>query len=117
MKKINKFQTIKMREMRKEGKTLKEVGDAFNVAKSTVLYHTSKKYREKSLKQMVNRFRCLPREKKREKQEKEKGYQKEYHRNRYKNDLEFRKNQIECSINYQKKKREDSMPLIPTHLN
>ena len=104
--KLSKEQIKEIIILNKEGKTQSELAEEFKVCQATILYWVNAKYaNEKKLKERIY-YKNLPQKKKKEMYEKRKEYNKNYHRERYKNDFEFRRKQIDRVMkNKQEKKR------------
>jgi hypothetical protein len=84
--KLTQEQIIEIKELSKE-KSANSIAKMFNVSVSTIQWHTNLKHR--------NYVNTYWKKRKIWDNDKRRLYQKEYHRNRYHNDEEFRKRQIE----------------------
>ncbi len=97
--KVTEKEKEKIREMRKEGKTLVEIGEKLKISPSTVAYHSSEEQRQVAIKRSTRNRKPLNKEQK----ENKKKYTRKYHARRYKNDEEFR-NRIIASVRRNQKK-------------
>jgi len=86
--KLSQDQIKRIKELREQGKILREISKELNVAQSTVAYWCGYKdyYRNKRR----ERYHSLTKEQKRELFEKQKVYQREYRKKRYHEDEDFR---------------------------
>jgi transposase len=92
---LNKQQIEEIRKISSEGKTNKEVANIFNVSEETIRYHLDEKLRKKKNELERKRYSKMSKKQKQINLEKHRGYLREYMRNRYHNDEEFRKKHIE----------------------
>jgi transposase len=104
MRKITEEQKIEIEKLRNEGKTIKQIAKQFNVAVLTIQYHLSKKLRDRLREYGRERYRQMSPEQKKVYFEKKREYLKNYQRNKYHNNEEYRKKRIEWSKQYQKEK-------------
>jgi predicted transcriptional regulator len=86
MNKLSLKQIEEIKKLHKEGVSSYKLAIQFGISQSAVCYHTS--------------------EKKKERTDKVKEYQREYHKKRYQTEEDFKKKQIECTIKSRKKKSE-----------
>lgn len=91
-------------EIKNSNKTIAELKRIYKVTQNTIKYHQSDEFKSYLRKYQRERYSKLSKEKRRELLEKNREYQKQYHKNRYANDPEFRKKQIENASQYQKRK-------------
>ncbi len=96
----------KMKELRKQGLTYKEIGNKIGVTMSTALYHLSPREREMHTKRTMKYYMKLTKEQKRERERKSYDYKKKYYLERYHEDEEFRKRQIALITKSFNKRRE-----------
>jgi len=94
MTKLTKEQIKEMIEMKDKFPVI-EIINKFNIQKGTFYHHTNPEYREKVRQYQKKRYNNLSIEEKKIRLNKSREFQKNYHKNRYKNDEEFRKKQIE----------------------
>lgn len=100
-KKVNETVLKKMKDLRSQNLSYDKISKEVNLHISTVMYHLNENYREK-LKE-INRKKGRGRKKTPE----EKAYNKEYQKERYTNDPQFRERQKKRSRDYQRKRREN----------
>jgi hypothetical protein len=98
--KITKQTINKIKELKKKGKTPKEISIKLKLAYSLVLYHYSDDYRKKS----IERNKKTQKENPRRNKENYKKYQRKYQNKRYKEDEEFREKIKKWNREYQKRK-------------
>ena len=101
--KITQEQIEKIKKLREEGKSQKEISEILNIPKSTVQYWFSEEIRKRKIKRGIEWYKNLSEEKKKELNERRKGYRRNYYKNKYHNDEEYRKKRIEWSKNWKKK--------------
>ena len=106
MKKLNKNQVERIKQLYKEGKTLTEIAKMFKVTKSAIHYHLNPEEKLKRSERRRNAYQRLTREEKKEIFEKQREYQREYHRRRYNKDRKFKKKQCAMSRLSNKKRYE-----------
>ncbi|MEM3091495.1 MAG: helix-turn-helix domain-containing protein [Candidatus Pacearchaeota archaeon] len=97
MAKLTKEQIEEIKRLKESGKSIKELAELFGVSEITIKWHVDEDFRRKWM-EYQNNYR------KREKlwlRESNRKYQREYHRNRYHSDKEFREKQIMYSKEYQ----------------
>ena len=94
--KLSKEQINQIKELR-NNTSIRKLSKMFNVCENTIRWHTEEKFRIQIRNYQKKRYQKMNQEGKKEYLNKRREYQKDYHRNRYKNDLEFRKRQIESS--------------------
>lgn len=96
-KKVTKEILGEMKKL-KETNSYKKIAETFGVHVSTVMYHLNEKTREriKERKRKNNKIKDI---------DKYRKYQREYQRDRYHNDEEFREKQKKKSFNYYKKNK------------
>ncbi len=95
MKRLTTEQINEIVKLRNEGKTLRKIADKFKVQTQTILYHTSEDFRIKLREYNRKRYNQMSPKEKREYLKNKREYQRIYHQERYANDLEFRKKQLE----------------------
>jgi len=102
---MNKQTINKIKELKKEGKTQKEIAEIIGVAQSTVQYWVNEESRIKKIEKSKEWWKKLPNDKKKELSKKRNQYRKDYYRNKYYSDEEYRKKRIGYSMkcNYKRK--------------
>ena len=93
-----------MKKLRYQGYSYNEIARRLNVGYGTVQYHLNEVQRAKTLERSKRYARKPPTE---EQRLRRRAYMRQYMRERYKADEEFRKRLIELSKQYQKKKNEN----------
>lgn len=101
--KITQEQIEKIKKLREEGKSQKEISEILNIPKSTVQYWSNEEIRERNIKRGIELYKNLSEEEKKERNKKQREYRRNYYRNRYHNDEEYRRRRIELSKNWKKK--------------
>ena len=96
----------KMKELREEGMIYKEIGKRFDTDASTVLYHLSTREKMMSIKRSNKSANKMTKKQKQEKSKQAYPYIKEYNKERYNNDEEFRKRFVGYVCKSQKKIRD-----------
>ena len=76
-------------------KGVTKVCKEFNIAKNTFYWHTNPSFREKERAYQRERYNKLTKQQKKEILNKRRSYQKNYHKNRYNTDEEFKKKHLE----------------------
>jgi hypothetical protein len=104
MKKLNEQQIKEIKELAKNGVSYREISRRFGVKLEAIKYHLLPEFKERAKELNRLRYKKMSSQEKRIYFDKKKKYQREYHRNRYNNDKEFRNKQIERAKEYQKKK-------------
>jgi hypothetical protein len=99
MKKLNKKQIEEIKES-KEG--LLAIARKYKVNPNTIKYYRSKKFRDYLREYQKKRYKNMNKEQKEKYKTERKGYQKKYQRDKYQNDPEFRKKQLERAKKYQR---------------
>jgi hypothetical protein len=99
---LSKQQINEIKNLRKDF-SLRKLSKMLNVCINTIRWHTEESFRNQIREYQKNRYQRMNQEAKSEYLNKKREYQKDYHRNRYKNDSEFRKRQIESSKRSKKK--------------
>jgi len=103
---LTKEQIKKIKQEYSEGNiTQKELSKKYNVVQQTINYHVNDKEKEKRKRDVMIRYRKLPKTKRREIYESKKEYIARYFKNRYKTDIIFREKHKERVREYNKKKR------------
>jgi len=97
-------QQIELIKEKKKTMTSLEIAKEFNISPSLVRYWTGR--REKCIKESIERIKNLSKEDKLIRYNKLKDYQKNYHRNKYLNDSEFREKAKERSREYKRRKND-----------
>jgi DeoR/GlpR family transcriptional regulator of sugar metabolism len=91
MKKLTTEQINQIKELYSKGDvTQKKLSLLFNVTQQTINYYVNESENKKRREYFMIWYNKLPKEKKRAIYERKKEYVREYIKNRYKNDLEFR---------------------------
>ena len=90
-RKITPEDVEKMKELREQGLSYKEIGKKFNVSWYTPLYHLCPKERERKLKSEKKYNKKLTKKQIKEKTKKAQSYLNQYIKERYNNDEEFRR--------------------------
>jgi len=102
MNKLTKEQIEEIKERYGIESTLQKLAEEYEVSVSTISYHINKdKHKEKYKRYWIN----MPIEKRKKAFDRIKNYQREYRRNRYQNDEEYRNKQREYQRNYKRDKR------------
>lgn len=104
-KRIKPEDVVVMKELREQGLSYKEIGKRFNVTWKTPYYHLSPKEKKRCLKSIRKFNKALTKEQKLEKSRKHYPYIKQYIKERYNNDPEFRKNFLDMVKRNEKKRR------------
>jgi len=95
----------KIRKYLKEGKKPGEIAKQLKISVTSVYYHSNEEQRKKRIKQSVDYFKNLPKEKKKEIYQKRNDYMRDYFRTKYQTDENFRKNFLERKRNIHKKEK------------
>ena len=93
---LTEEQIEELRKLKKEGVKTKELKVMFGISQPTINYWTNENTRINQKKKSVNWFKKLPKEKRSEIYQKRKTYLRNYYRNRYNTDEDFRKRQIKA---------------------
>ena len=105
MNKLTKEQIEEIRIKYSHGLTLKQLAEEYGVSHSTISYHIDKdKHKEKYKRYWIN----MPIEKRKIAFDRIKNYQREYRRNRYQNDEEYRNKQREYQRDYKRNNNKTS---------
>ena len=104
MPKLSKTQIAEIIKLYSEGKTHIELAKMFNVSQPTISYHTNPEVRQRTIKQASEDFKSLSIEERRVKYKKRQEYTKNWLKNKYKTDPEWREKMKSKSREYQKKK-------------
>jgi len=80
----------KMKELREEGLSYKEIGKRLLMCGSTIAYHLSEEQRKKAIKRANKHNRGISKEERKKINKERYKYKKEYLSERYRNDPEFR---------------------------
>lgn len=103
MNKLTEEQRNKIKELHEEGKSSQKIANEMGLSKPTVYYWIGD--REKIKKNNIERYRKKSKEEKKVYYERQKEYQKEYHRNKYNNDPIFREKVKERAREYKRGKK------------
>lgn len=104
MVKLTKLQIEEIKKLRLEGRTILSIARQFNVAQLTIIYWTNDETRKKIIDKSKNIWnKKTPEEKKQEFQNR-KEYMRNYMRNKYQNNQEFRNKEKLRQINIKIKK-------------
>ena len=104
--KITKKQINKIRDLKEKGKIISEIVKIIKIPRSTVTYYFNDDYKEKQIERSKD---YLNKNGDKRNKDNYREYQKNYHRDRYNNDKEYRekvkeRNRINNKIYYQNKK-------------
>jgi len=99
--KLTKEQIQEIKNIRENGESLREIALKFKVSPTTIRYHLNKENLKKNYKKWYN---SLSKEKKKEIFKTNNQVARDYRRNRYHSDEEYRKKCIEASTNWRKNK-------------
>ena len=94
---VTKEQINQMKKLREEGKTQREISEIMNLPISVVQYWLNENLREKNKRRVREWYKRQSKEKRRELNLRQKEYRRDYYRNRYHTDEEYRKRRIEYS--------------------
>lgn len=108
-KKLTDEQIKEIQKKRKEGKTQMELAKEFNVCLKTIQYWTNEEMRKKFIKDTVEYYRGLPKERKMKYNTQQKEYRKNYFKGRYLKDENYRKQLVAANKKYRRKKREEKL--------
>jgi len=100
--KLTKKQINRIKGLREEGLKVSEIAEKLDLNYSTVHYHLNSEKRKQDTRRYWNK---LPKEKQRQIRKRYNPYQKEYQRNKYQKDKNFRKKKIEYSKKYYQEHR------------
>lgn len=96
MKRLTKQQIELIKELKAKGLIVKEIASKVKCSIDAVTYHTNDNYRNyKKGEYARSKYRHLTKQEKKIRYNKSKEYFKEYFKNRYHNDLEFRNKHLE----------------------
>ena len=101
--KVTDIMAQEMKKLREEGKTFREIAVIYNVALSTIQYHVSPGEKEKNKKLVYERRKKLGPTSK-QYPERRREYMRNYMKDRYNNDPEFRERMIKHVANSQKRR-------------
>ena len=101
---MNKQQIQQIKEMRSQGKYYFEIAKHLGITKSKALYWGNEEYRKNQVEKAREKIRNLDAKERKKYYLKNKEYNKNYRRERYHSDEEFRKRMIEHSMKYKRKK-------------
>lgn len=107
MTKLINSQIEEIKKLRSKGRTQMQLAIDYNVSLSTIIYHTNELQRDKKKESSKNWFKNLSPEKKKELNKKKKEYWKDYTKNRYKTDEEYRKRMINYQKEYRERKKDE----------
>jgi len=110
-RKITPEDIEKMTELRGGGLSYKEIGKRFNVDMSTALYHLSPREKEMSKKRAHKSLSKLTKKQIREKNRKKRPYIRQYIKERYQNDEEFRRGFLDIVKRSEMKRRRNWVKL------
>lgn len=102
--KVTEDMKIKMKKLREDGKTFREIAETFNVSCSTVQYHLSPRQKELTKKRAYERIKRLG-PASQQYPERVRKYMREYQSDRYKSDPEYRERMLKHVRKYDAKKR------------
>jgi hypothetical protein len=97
-KRLTEEQIKEIRRLKESGIKAKELKEKFGVSQYTINYWTNETIRENQKKKASKWFKGLSKSKKSDIYQKRKEYLRNYYKNRYRNDEEFRKRQIKAVI-------------------
>ena len=101
-----KLNQTQIKEIRNSDKPFKVLARQYNVNPNTIKYHKSGEFKFYIRNYQRKVYGNLSKQGKKDILEKKREYQREYHKNRYKTDKEFRNKQIESAKKYQRGKNE-----------
>lgn len=101
--KLTKEQIKQILELRKRDKTYKEIAKIMGLNVSTVRYWLDDSYKDSKIKKSQKWYQNLSEEKKKEYNESQKEYRRDYYSKRYKTDSKFREYMIKKQTEYQKR--------------
>jgi hypothetical protein len=104
MNKLTLKQIEEIRELFRQGKTIVELTNLFNLSRQNIKYWTNEEYRKERSHLGIKYYKNLSNERKKELYQKRKEYIKKYLKKRYAEDSEFRRKQIERSKRWRKSK-------------
>jgi len=107
MAKLTKLQVLEIQKAYGEGKTCMELAGAYGVSQPTISYHINPGLKQRSIERTKKMYGELTADQKKALTNSKKEYIKVYMRNRYKNDMEFRKKAIARQILYNNKNKEE----------
>lgn len=107
MTKLNSEQILEIQKLRKEGRTQFEIAVQFKVSISAIQYHTNEKQKANQIESSKRWFKNLNKSQRKELYNKRKEYWRNYTRNRYNTDEEYRKRVIRYQMEYKKRKKND----------
>lgn len=105
-RKVTPMMKSRMVELREQGMTYFKIASIFNVTLSTTQYHLSENERQNSISRAVKANSKITKEERVKINKKRYPYQKEYYMDRYRNDPEFRRRQINCIMKSFARRRE-----------
>lgn len=97
---LTEKQISEMKQLQKEGLSYPEISIKLKIKYHSVIYHLNDNYRKKTIER-------VKKNRKKSDGEKNKKYHRDYQKDRYANDSEFRKKQQERSREYKKKKTQE----------
>lgn len=109
--KITKNQIEEIRKLRAEGKTQIEIARRLNINQSSVNYWSNEESRKKQINKGITHYKGLSKEEKKEIGQKHREYKRNYYKNKYHTDEEYRKKRIEYSKKYQKSHSSDTQTI------
>jgi hypothetical protein len=83
--KLTTEEVLQLKDQRKEGKTIQELSNKFQVSRLTIYWHTSEEFKEKA-----RAYRRKYRKGNKKFYESQREYQRNYHHNKYHNDSIFK---------------------------
>ena len=95
MKRLTKEQIEEIKKLSSEGKFQKDIAKIVGVSQTAVLYHTNGNYKEDRKEHSKKTFKNLSKEDRKKLTAKRKEYMRQYMRNRYNKDFQFRRKQID----------------------
>ena len=94
---VTKEQITKIRKLSKKGKTQREISEIMNLPINTIQYWVNETSRKKGIERAKRWYQKQPKEKRKELNAKQRDYRKNYYKNRYHTDEEYKKRRIEYS--------------------
>jgi hypothetical protein len=111
MTKLTPEQIEEIKKAYGEGQTCVDLAKAYGVSQPTISYHVNPSVKSNSLEYVKKAYGEMTPEQKKKKTSQHAEYIKNYMKNRYNNDLEFRKKFIADQIQYRRKRKQKAEKL------